>query len=98
MSDLQLGLIVFGILVVAGVYAFNRYQELQLRRRVESRFAQPPEDVLMRETAAKHKVVTQMGNQGSAENRLRRAVELIWGGVIGEVREAHIWLMAATGR
>jgi hypothetical protein len=50
MSDLQLGLIVFGILVVAGVYAFNRYQELQLRRRVESRFAQPPEDVLMRDT------------------------------------------------
>ncbi|MPZ42909.1 MAG: hypothetical protein GEV05_05805 [Betaproteobacteria bacterium] len=47
MSDLQLGLIVVGILVVAGVYAFNRFQELQLRRRVESRFAQPPEDVLM---------------------------------------------------
>ncbi|MGH8666489.1 MAG: cell division protein ZipA C-terminal FtsZ-binding domain-containing protein [Burkholderiales bacterium] len=52
MSDLQLGLIVVGILVVAGVYAFNRFQELQLRRRVESRFAQPPEDVLMRDTAA----------------------------------------------
>jgi FtsZ-interacting cell division protein ZipA len=49
MSDLQLGLIVVGILVVAGVYAFNRFQEMQLRRRVESRFAQPPEDVLMRE-------------------------------------------------
>lgn len=47
MSDLQLGLIVVGILVVAGVYAFNRFQERQLRRRVESRFAQPPEDVLM---------------------------------------------------
>ena len=52
MSDLQLGLIVVGILVVAGVYAFNRFQEMQLRRRVESRFAQPPEDVLMRDTAA----------------------------------------------
>jgi FtsZ-interacting cell division protein ZipA len=52
MSDLQLGLIVIGILVVAGVYAFNRFQELQLRRRVESRFAQPPEDVLMRDTPA----------------------------------------------
>jgi hypothetical protein len=52
MSDLQLGLIVIGILVVAGVYAFNRFQELQLRRRVENRFAQPPEDVLMHETPA----------------------------------------------
>ena len=49
MSDLQLGLIVVGILVVAGVYAFNRYQEWQLRRRVESRFAQRPDDVLMQQ-------------------------------------------------
>src|SRR5262245_14501269 len=40
---------------------------------------------VMRETAARSKVVTQMGNQGSAERRLRRAVELVWGGVIGEV-------------
>ena len=39
MSDLQLGLIVVGIVVVVAVYAFNRFQELQLRRRVESRFA-----------------------------------------------------------
>ena len=52
---------------------------------------------VMRETAAKHKVVTQMGNQGSAENRLRRAVELVWGGVIGEVREAHIWFDGGNG-
>ncbi len=53
MSDLQLGLIVVGILVVAGVYAFNRFQELQLRRRVESRFAHPPDDVLMEQPAAR---------------------------------------------
>lgn len=52
---------------------------------------------VMRETAAKHKVVTQMGNQGSAEGRLRRAVELVWAGVIGEVREAHIWFDGGNG-
>jgi hypothetical protein len=52
---------------------------------------------VMRETAAQHKVVTQMGNQGSAENRLRRAVELIWGGVIGDVREAHVWFDGGNG-
>jgi hypothetical protein len=46
---------------------------------------------VMRLTALKHRVVTQMGNQGSAENGLRRAVELVWNGTIGEVREAHIW-------
>src|SRR5437870_6963921 len=52
---------------------------------------------VMRETAARHKVVTQMGNQGSAENRLRRAVELVWGGVIGEVSEAHVWFDGGNG-
>jgi len=35
MSDLQLGLIVIAIAVVVAVVAFNRWQERQLRRRVE---------------------------------------------------------------
>jgi predicted dehydrogenase len=52
---------------------------------------------VMRETADRQKVVTQMGNQGSAETRLRRAVELVWGGVIGEVREAHVWFDGGNG-
>lgn len=52
---------------------------------------------VMRETAALHNVVTQMGNQGSADRRLRRAVELVWGGVIGEVREAHVWFDGGNG-
>jgi predicted dehydrogenase len=52
---------------------------------------------VMRETAARQNVVTQMGNQGSAENRLRRAVELVWGGAIGDVREAHIWFDGGNG-
>ncbi len=46
---------------------------------------------VMREVAAKEKVCTQMGNQGSALNGLRRAVELIHAGTIGNVREAHVW-------
>ncbi|HXD85052.1 MAG TPA: Gfo/Idh/MocA family oxidoreductase [Urbifossiella sp.] len=46
---------------------------------------------LMRETAAKHGVCTQMGNQGSAHNGLRRAVELVQSGLIGNVVEAHVW-------
>ena len=52
---------------------------------------------VMRQTAVKHKVVTQMGNQGSAENGLRRAVELVWGGTIGDVREAHVWFDGGNG-
>lgn len=52
---------------------------------------------VMRETAARQNVITQMGNQGSAERHLRRAVELVWGGVIGEVREAHVWFGGGNG-
>ena len=52
---------------------------------------------VMRETALKQKVVTQMGNQGSASNGLRRAVEFVWQGAIGEVREAHIWFGGGNG-
>ncbi|HEV3260378.1 MAG TPA: Gfo/Idh/MocA family oxidoreductase [Gemmataceae bacterium] len=46
---------------------------------------------LMRETAKKYKVATQMGNQGTAEDGLRRAVEIVQAGVLGAVTEAHIW-------
>jgi predicted dehydrogenase len=45
----------------------------------------------MREVAKQMGVATQMGNQGSAANGLRRAVELIQRGLIGAVREAHVW-------
>src|SRR5262249_13636695 len=45
----------------------------------------------MRELAVKHKVATQMGNQGTAEDGLRRAVELVQAGVLGPVREVHVW-------
>jgi predicted dehydrogenase len=46
---------------------------------------------LMRETAREKKVCTQMGNQGTAENGLREAVEVIRSGAIGPVREVHVW-------
>lgn len=46
---------------------------------------------LMREEARKNKVCTQMGNQGTASNGLRRAVELIRGGELGDVTEVHVW-------
>jgi hypothetical protein len=52
---------------------------------------------VMRQTALERRVVTQMGNQGSAENGLRRAVELVWSGTIGEVREAHVWFDGGNG-
>jgi len=41
------------------------------------------------ETAAKNKVLTQMGNQGHCGEGYHRLVELIWGGAIGNVLETH---------
>ncbi|TAN38256.1 MAG: gfo/Idh/MocA family oxidoreductase [Verrucomicrobia bacterium] len=45
----------------------------------------------LRALAKQTGVVTQMGNQGSATGELRRGVELLQAGVIGPVREVHIW-------
>lgn len=46
---------------------------------------------LLRKLAKEHGVITQMGNQGSAEDGLRRAVEVVQAGLIGPVREVHVW-------
>jgi predicted dehydrogenase len=52
---------------------------------------------VLRFLAQKHKVVTQMGNQGSASDSVRRAVELAWSGTIGEIREAYVWFPGGNG-
>ncbi len=41
--------------------------------------------------AKESKVATQMGNQGSANDGLRRAVEVIQSGIIGNPLELHVW-------
>jgi hypothetical protein len=41
MSSLQLGLIVAGILLVAGVIVYNAWQERRIRRRITSAFSKP---------------------------------------------------------
>ncbi len=46
---------------------------------------------VMRETAAKFKVATQMGNQGHSYESTRQVVELVQAGVLGPVREVHVW-------
>jgi hypothetical protein len=45
----------------------------------------------VRQLAKEKKLATQMGNQGSAEPGLRRAVEVIQAGVIGKPLELHVW-------
>jgi hypothetical protein len=46
---------------------------------------------LLRRLATECKVATQMGNQGSASAGLRRGVEVIQSGIIGQVHDVHVW-------
>ena len=53
---------------------------------------------LIRETAAKYpKLSTQMGNQGHASGMRRTVKEYLNTGVIGPVREVHVWADRAWG-
>jgi hypothetical protein len=45
----------------------------------------------LRDAAAEHKVVTQKGNQGTSSEALRRCVELVQAGVLGEIQEVDVW-------
>lgn len=51
----------------------------------------------LRETAAKYKVATQMGNQGHCQEGYRRLCEFIWAGVVGKITETHSWTNRANG-
>ncbi|MSP97301.1 MAG: hypothetical protein EXR29_08780 [Betaproteobacteria bacterium] len=50
MSELQLGLLVAGIALVAAVLLFNKLQEAKVRRRAERAFGEQPADALLGET------------------------------------------------
>lgn len=45
----------------------------------------------LQELAKKHKVVTQMGNQGTASDDLRNAAAFVQSGKLGKVKEIHCW-------
>jgi predicted dehydrogenase len=45
----------------------------------------------LRQLSKSSSVVTQMGNQGSASNSLRRCVEVIQAGALGQIHEVHAW-------
>lgn len=48
MSDLQISLIIIGVVIIAGVVAFNRIQQERYRRKVEEAFEHKHEDILLR--------------------------------------------------
>jgi predicted dehydrogenase len=41
--------------------------------------------------AREAKVATQMGNQGHSSEEMRVVCEMVWSGVIGQIREVHVW-------
>lgn len=46
---------------------------------------------VLAKAAKEYRVATQMGNQGQASDGPRRLREMIWDGVIGPIREVHVW-------
>ena len=46
---------------------------------------------LLTRVARETGVVTQMGNQGHAQSDSRRLVECLRGGILGEVKQVHVW-------
>jgi predicted dehydrogenase len=41
--------------------------------------------------AAEMKVATQMGNQGTASNNLRKTAAVVQSGALGNIKEVHVW-------
>jgi len=72
----------------ASMYAVTRgkhvYCQKPLTRTVR-------ESRLLTEAARKHKVATQMGNQGHGGEGLRATAEYVRAGAIGTVKEVHVW-------
>jgi predicted dehydrogenase len=46
---------------------------------------------ILRTLATEKKLCTQMGNQGTSADGFRRGVELIRSGILGPVKEIHVW-------
>jgi predicted dehydrogenase len=70
---------------------------MEAMRRKKHVFTQKPlthsvyEARALAKAAKEYKVATQMGNQGQASDGPRRLREMIWDGVIGPIREVHVW-------
>jgi predicted dehydrogenase len=70
---------------------------LEAMKRGKHVFTQKPlthtvyEARVLAKAAKEYKVATQMGNQGQASEGTRRLREMIWDGVIGPIREVHVW-------
>ena len=85
MSDLQVSLLIIGVIVVGGVTAFNWFQQWRLRRRLEDAFSDKHEDVLLREDRAREpaeRVEPQLGGALAADLQAAQAAR--GGGLSGQ--------------
>ena len=73
---------------VIGLAAIERGKHVYIQKPLAHRVS---EARLLTEAARKHKVVTQMGNQGHSGDGARMICEWIADGAIGAVREVHAW-------
>jgi predicted dehydrogenase len=81
-------------------HAFATLPALQLGKHV---YCEKPlthnvwEARIIRESASKTKLATQMGTQIHASDNYRRVVELVQSGAIGAVHDVHVWVGRAWG-
>jgi hypothetical protein len=75
-------------------HAYAAYRAMMMGKHV---YVQKPltktvyEARLLRKTAKQCGVATQMGNQGAATDMHREIAEMLWAGMIGNVKEVHSW-------
>jgi len=72
----------------AGLDAISRGKHVYIQKPLAHDVA---EARALTEAAAKYNIVSQMGNQGSSSDDIRRISEWIDAGLIGEVRNVHCW-------
>ena len=80
---------------LAGLPALRRKKHLYMEKPISHTVH---EARLLTTAAASAGVATQQGTQIHSSENYRRVVELIQGGAIGAVTEAHVWVSRAWGR
>jgi predicted dehydrogenase len=80
---------------LAGLPALRRKKHLYMEKPISHTVH---EARLLTTAAASAGVATQQGTQVHSSENYRRVVELIQGGAIGAVTEAHVWVSRAWGR